>query len=47
MISYSGPFTPEFRSTMEQDWRDFMTETKFPYKEEITMLKFMQEPIKL
>jgi len=47
MISYSGPFTPEFRALMEENWRDYMTEIKFPYKENITMLTFMMEPIKL
>jgi dynein heavy chain len=47
MISYSGPFTPEFRAQMEEDWRTFMTELKFPFKENVSMLSFMQEAIKL
>lgn len=47
MISYSGPFTPEYRAQMEEEWRKYMTEHKFPHKENITMLIFMQEALKL
>lgn len=47
MISYSGPFTSEYRSKLEQSWVISLGEQGLEHDPRITMRSFLGVPVKI
>lgn len=45
MISYSGPFTSDFRSMLEQEWLGQMAGLGIKHTEGCRMIDFMGDPV--
>lgn len=47
MVTYAGPFTVEYRSTLEKDWLEVMAGLELPFTTNINMRKYLTNPIDL
>lgn len=46
MVAYAGPFTAQFRTELEQIWRDKIVELKIDSSEGISMKALLEDPVK-
>lgn len=47
MVCYSGPFTPEFRKEMENNFINKLKEISLKHSENLSMKTFMSDPLKI
>ena len=45
--AYSGPFTPQFRSTLCKEWGGELNELKVPHTQGTTIVACLQDPVKI
>ena len=46
-IAYSGPFTPQFRSTLCKEWAGELNQLKVPHTPGTTIVACLQDPVKI
>lgn len=45
MLSYCGPYTSKFRSRLEEEWRNKITELGVKVLPGVTMKKVLEDPV--
>ncbi|KAK3252700.1 hypothetical protein CYMTET_38016 [Cymbomonas tetramitiformis] len=46
-IAYAGPFTPDFRSTIYQEWRGALQHHELPHTPDCSLVSMLQDPVKV
>ena len=45
MVSYAGPFTSAYRTTLEDSWRDAISKNEISLSEGITMMQLLEDKV--